>query len=89
MTSLDVILKETDDDASSGFFPRASAEPLRAWPCRVSPVSLSRRRKPGCWVILFFEASVFIKKKPCIHSSDASGKARDEDPDSAASAAEY
>ncbi|WP_218140987.1 hypothetical protein, partial [Salisediminibacterium halotolerans] len=23
-------------------------------PCRVSPVSLSRRRKPGCWVILFF-----------------------------------
>ncbi|WP_158638172.1 hypothetical protein, partial [Salisediminibacterium halotolerans] len=62
MTSLDVILKETDDDASSGFFPRASAEPLRAWPCRVSPVSLSRRRKPGCWVILFFEASVFIKK---------------------------
>ncbi|WP_143057159.1 hypothetical protein, partial [Salisediminibacterium halotolerans] len=94
MTSIDVLLKGTDDDASSGFFhlkvslrhrlkktspcltsPRASAEPLRAWPCRVSPVSLSRRRKPGCWVILFFEASVFIKKKPCIHSSDASGKA--------------
>ncbi|RLJ74227.1 hypothetical protein BCL52_1512 [Salisediminibacterium halotolerans] len=30
MTSLDVMLKGTDDDASSGFFPRASAEPLRA-----------------------------------------------------------
>ncbi|WP_177169671.1 hypothetical protein [Salisediminibacterium halotolerans] len=30
MTSLDVLLKGTDDDASSGFFPRASAEPLRA-----------------------------------------------------------
>ncbi|WP_143057106.1 hypothetical protein [Salisediminibacterium halotolerans] len=72
MTSIDVILKGTDNDASSGFFhlkgslrhrlkktspcltsPRASAEPLRAWPCRVSPVSLSRRIKPGCWVILF------------------------------------
>ncbi|WP_143057172.1 hypothetical protein [Salisediminibacterium halotolerans] len=65
MTSLDVMLKGTDDNASS--------------------VSLSRRRKPGCWVILFFEVSVLIKKKPCIHSSDASGKARDEDPDSAVS----
>ncbi|WP_123875851.1 hypothetical protein [Salisediminibacterium halotolerans] len=73
MTSLDVMLKGTDDDASSGFFhlkvslrhrlkktspcltsPRASAKPLRAWPCRVSSVSLSRRRKPGCWVILLF-----------------------------------
>ncbi|WP_177169694.1 hypothetical protein [Salisediminibacterium halotolerans] len=52
MTSIDVLLKRTDDDASSGFFPRASAEPLRAWPCRVSSVSLSRRKKPGCWVIL-------------------------------------
>ncbi|WP_123875791.1 hypothetical protein [Salisediminibacterium halotolerans] len=31
MTSIDVILKETDDEASSGFFPRASAEPLRAY----------------------------------------------------------
>ncbi|WP_177169598.1 hypothetical protein [Salisediminibacterium halotolerans] len=30
MTSIDVILKGTDDNASSGFFPRASAEPLRA-----------------------------------------------------------
>ncbi|WP_093072285.1 hypothetical protein [Salisediminibacterium halotolerans] len=30
MTSLDVMLKGTDDDASFGFFPRASAEPLRA-----------------------------------------------------------
>ncbi|WP_093071963.1 hypothetical protein [Salisediminibacterium halotolerans] len=33
MTSIEVILKGTDDDASSGFFPRApraSAEPLRA-----------------------------------------------------------
>ncbi|WP_154718772.1 hypothetical protein [Salisediminibacterium halotolerans] len=57
MTSIDVILIGTDDDASSGFFPRASAEPLRAWPCRVSSISHSRRIKPGCWVILFFEAS--------------------------------
>ncbi|WP_093072545.1 hypothetical protein [Salisediminibacterium halotolerans] len=31
MTSIDVILKGTDDDASSVFFPRASAEPLRAY----------------------------------------------------------
>ncbi|WP_177169779.1 hypothetical protein [Salisediminibacterium halotolerans] len=54
MTSLDVMLKGTNDYASSGFFPRASAEPLRASSCRVSPVSLSRRRKPGCWVILLF-----------------------------------
>ncbi|WP_154718747.1 hypothetical protein [Salisediminibacterium halotolerans] len=30
MTSIDVMLKGTDDYASSGFFPRASAEPLRA-----------------------------------------------------------
>ncbi|WP_277872101.1 hypothetical protein [Salisediminibacterium halotolerans] len=30
MTSIDVLLKGTDDDASSGFFPRASAGPLRA-----------------------------------------------------------
>ncbi|SER61083.1 hypothetical protein [Salisediminibacterium halotolerans] len=30
ITSLDVMLKGTDDDASSGFFPRASAKPLRA-----------------------------------------------------------
>ncbi|WP_093072832.1 hypothetical protein [Salisediminibacterium halotolerans] len=30
MTSLEVMLKGTDDYASSGFFPRASAEPLRA-----------------------------------------------------------
>ncbi|WP_177169781.1 hypothetical protein [Salisediminibacterium halotolerans] len=52
MTSIVVMLSGTDDYASSGFFPRASAEPLRAWPCRVSPVSLSRRSKPGCWVIL-------------------------------------
>ncbi|WP_123875826.1 hypothetical protein [Salisediminibacterium halotolerans] len=28
--SSDVLLKRTDDYASSGFFPRASAEPLRA-----------------------------------------------------------
>ncbi|WP_158638124.1 hypothetical protein [Salisediminibacterium halotolerans] len=32
-------------------------------PCRVSPVSLFRRRMPGCRVILFFESSVFIIKK--------------------------
>ncbi|SES37528.1 hypothetical protein SAMN05444126_1498 [Salisediminibacterium halotolerans] len=30
MISLDVMLNRTDDDASSGFFPRASAEPLQA-----------------------------------------------------------
>ncbi|WP_143057163.1 hypothetical protein [Salisediminibacterium halotolerans] len=62
MTSLDVMLKGTDDYASSGFFPRASAEPLRAWPCRVSPVSLSRRIKPGCWVILLLRIE-FIHSK--------------------------
>ncbi|WP_143057123.1 hypothetical protein [Salisediminibacterium halotolerans] len=104
MTSLDVMLKRTDDDASSGFFhlkvslrhrlkktspcltsPRASAEPLRADALQGLVCLAIPQEKAGMLGHPLFEASVLIKKKPCIHSSDASGKARDEDPDSAVS----
>ncbi|WP_093073070.1 hypothetical protein [Salisediminibacterium halotolerans] len=86
MTSLDVMLKRTDDDASSGFFPRASAEPLRAYALQgLACLAIPQEKAGMLGHPILFKASVFIKKKPCIHSSDASGKARDEDPDSAAS----
>ncbi|WP_158638254.1 hypothetical protein [Salisediminibacterium halotolerans] len=49
MTSIDVLLKGTDDYASSGFFPRASAEPLRACPAgsRLSRYPAGKSRDAG------------------------------------------
>ncbi|WP_158638189.1 hypothetical protein [Salisediminibacterium halotolerans] len=55
MPSSDVnLIKDRMTTHRPAYFLRASAEPLRAWPCRVSSASLSRGKKPGCWVILLF-----------------------------------
>ncbi|WP_154718766.1 hypothetical protein [Salisediminibacterium halotolerans] len=52
MTSIDVILKGTDDYASSGFFHLKVS--LRRRLDKTSPCFHRRRKKPGCWVIVFF-----------------------------------
>ncbi|WP_158638158.1 hypothetical protein [Salisediminibacterium halotolerans] len=78
MTSIHVILKEADDDASSGFFHLK-------YHCDTG-AGLSRDARSSC---LFQTAQCQccseIKKATQAASSDASGKAKDEDPDSAVS----
>ncbi|WP_143057164.1 hypothetical protein [Salisediminibacterium halotolerans] len=64
MTSLDVMLKGTDDYASSGFFPRASAEPLRADALQgLACLAIPQEKAGMLGHPPFFEWSVFIKKE--------------------------
>ncbi|WP_093072485.1 hypothetical protein [Salisediminibacterium halotolerans] len=63
MTSIDIMLKGTDDNASSGFFPRASAEPLRADALQGLACLAIPQEKAGMLGHPLFEASVFIKKE--------------------------
>ncbi|WP_199739576.1 hypothetical protein, partial [Salisediminibacterium halotolerans] len=67
-------LKKTSPCLTS---PRASAEPLRADALQGLVCLAIPQEKAGMLGHpLLFKTSVFIKKKPSIHSSDASGKAR-------------
>ncbi|WP_158638250.1 hypothetical protein [Salisediminibacterium halotolerans] len=63
LSSYVILIKDRMTTHRPAYFLRASAGGFGLMPCRVSSVSLSRGKKPGCWVILFFEASLFIKKR--------------------------
>ncbi|WP_123875798.1 hypothetical protein [Salisediminibacterium halotolerans] len=84
MLSSDVnLIKDRMTTHRPAYFLRAGSEPLRADALQGLVCLAFPREKAGMLGHPLFKASLFIRKKPCIHSSDASGKARDEDPDSA------